>query len=128
MGNINNFHLINKKKNNDLFTNIDESHIQDLRLHYKIIDVDYLDPILVKSKMFADKYFTLYPNKITSVNNMLEYYLNHNDTYIYKKTNYLCNDKDKICICNQHANDLRKIYDGINYKSNEKYISWFNFY
>ena len=30
----------------------------------------------------------------------------------------------KICICNIHADDFRKIYDGINYKQNTKYISW----
>jgi hypothetical protein len=45
---------------------------------------------------------------------------------IYKKTNYLCHIKEKVCICNEHANDLRKIYDGIHYKPDEKYISWFN--
>ena len=128
MGNINNLHLIKKEKNSDLFRSIDESHIEDLRLHYKIIDVDYLDPILVNSKMFANNYFEIFPMKKKMVNNMLNYYLNHVDNEIYKKTNYLCKDKEKICICNQHANDLRKIYDGINYKPSEKYISWFNFY
>ena len=65
------------------------------------------------------------PPKKDIVNNMLEYYLNHKDIEIYKKTEYLCNVKEKVCICNTHADDLRKVYDGVNYKSNEKYISWF---
>jgi hypothetical protein len=77
--------------------------------------------------MFDDDYFKLHSNKENVVNNMLDYYLNHDDTEIYKKTNYLCNEKEKICICNTHANELRKIYDGINYKSDEKYISWIKF-
>ena len=56
---------------------------------------------------------------------MLEYYFNHKDKPIYKKTDYLCNKKEKVCICNTHAADFRKIYDGINYKPKDKYISWF---
>jgi hypothetical protein len=47
-----------------------------------------------------------------AVNNMLSYYLNHPD----KKTDYLCNKKEKICICNTNAEDFRKIYDQNNYK------------
>jgi hypothetical protein len=95
---------------------------EDIKEDYKIIDVDWLDPILVKSKMVGDKYFT--PEKEEIVNNMLTYYLNHKDRPIYKKTDYLCDKKEKICICNIHAEDFRKIYDGINYKKGEKYISW----
>lgn len=55
---------------------------------------------------------------------MLEYYLNDKDKSIYKKTDYLCNKKEKFCICNTHADDFRKIYDGINYSPNIKYVSW----
>lgn len=115
------------RKNNfkDYFTGINEENISYLRNNYKIIDVDYLDTSLVYSKMFCDNYFKLLPQKKDIINDMLDYYINHNDRAIYKKTNYLCNEKEKICICNTHANDFRKIYDGINYKPNEKYISWF---
>ena len=123
MGNTQIIHLNKKKQCNDFFTHIDEEKIQYLRNNYKIIDVDYLEPILVRSKMFGDDYFKL--QKKDAVNNMLDYYLNHKDKAIYEKTNYLCDKKEKICICNQHANDLRKIFDGINYKQDEKYISWF---
>lgn len=116
---------INKKPNyKDFFMGINEEKILYLRNNYKIIDVDYLDPILVHSKMVSDNFFIL-PQKIDTLNNMLEYYLNHNDRKIYKKTDYLCNEKDKVCICNTHAEDFRKIYDGVNYTPNEKYISWF---
>ena len=123
MGNTQIIHLNKKKQCNDFFSHIDEEKIQYLRNNYKIIDVDYLEPILVRSKMFGDDYFKL--QKKDAVNNMLDYYLNHKDKAIYEKTNYLCDKKEKICICNQHANDLRKIFDGINYKQDEKYISWF---
>lgn len=56
---------------------------------------------------------------------MLKYYLQHEDKEIYKKTDYLCNETEKVCICNTHAEDFRRIYDGINYKPNDKYISWY---
>jgi hypothetical protein len=55
---------------------------------------------------------------------MLDYYLNHKDKSIYKKTDYLCDRTEKICICNKNADAFRKIYDEINYKENEIYISF----
>lgn len=118
-----------KKRNKliDFFTHLDEENIHYLRNNYKILDVDYLDPILVKSKMFNDDYFELLPKKKEIVNVMLDFYMNHKDNEIYKKTNYLCDAKEKICICNIHANDLRKIYDGINHDQNVKYISWLRY-
>ena len=108
----------------DFYTSLDEEIMVDLRNNYKIINVDYLDPDLVHANMYDRNVFIL-PRKKEIVNNMLEYYLSHKDNEIYKKTNYLCNEKEKICICNKHANDLRKIYDGIYFDPNKKYISWF---
>jgi hypothetical protein len=116
---------LNKQlKCNDFFTDMNQKDISYLRNNYKIVDVDYLDPFLVRYKMFDDNFFTL-PTKKDIMNNMLDYYFNHKDREIYKKTDYLCNTKEKVCICNTHAEDFRKIYDGVNYKPNEKYISWF---
>ena len=91
----------------DLFTILNDNTLQHIKSYYKVIDVECLDTILVNSKMVND-----------------EYYLNDKDNSIYKKTDYLCNEKEKICICNIHAEDFRKIYDGINYKKDKKYISW----
>ena len=121
----NNIDCYKSNKFNDFFTSLDKENILYLRNNYKIIEVDYLDPILVRSKIFGDNFFELLPQKKDIVNNMLDYYLNHKDRSIYKKTDYLCNAKEKVCICNTHAADFRKIYDGINYNSNDKYISWF---
>jgi hypothetical protein len=123
----NNINISKQNKYTDFFTGIDEEKILYLKNNYKIIEVDYLESTLVQSKMFGDNYFKLLPQKKDIVNNMLDYYLYHTDKAIYKKTDYSCNTKEKICICNTHADDFRKIYDGINYKSNEKYISWFKF-
>jgi len=111
-------------KSDDFFTAIDHENIVDLRKNYKIIDVDYLDLDLVHAKMYDRNVFVL-PRKKDIVNNMLEYYLNHKDSEIYKKTDYLCNEKEKLCICNTHAEDFRKIYDGVYYKPDKKYISLF---
>ena len=115
-------------ENTDLYTILDNQELQNIKTNFKIIDVHWLDHIQVNSIIFADDYFKKFPKKQEIINDMLDYYLNHNDKYIYKKTEYLCNEKEKICICNIHAADLRKIYDGINHKkNNNKFISWYNF-
>lgn len=85
--------------------------------------MDWLDIGLVKSKIFND--FEKSPKKKEVVNDMVSYYTNDTDNkYIYSMTDYLCNEKEKICICNTHAEDFRKIYQGINYRKDDKYISW----
>jgi len=114
----------NKDIYTDFFTSLSDSKIEQIRESYKVIDVPYLDPIQVGSKIFADKYFENNPGKEEVINNMLDFYLSHKDKPIYKKTDYLCNTKEKICICNTHAEDFRKIYDEQNYKPGDKYISW----
>lgn len=114
----------NKDIYTDCFTSLSDSKIEQIRESYKVIDVPYLDPIIVGSKIFADKYFQNNPGKEEVINNMLDFYLSHKDRPIYKKTDYLCNKKEKICICNTHAEDFRKIYDGQHYTPGDKYISW----
>ncbi len=106
------------------FTLLNDNEITHIRTNYKVVDVDWLDAIKVKYKIFGDDYFKKSPLKTYVINNMVDFYLNDKDKEIYKKTDYLCNEKEKICICNIHADDFRKIYDGINYKQNTKYISW----
>lgn len=117
-------YLSNKDNYKDFFTSLSDSKIEQIRESYKVIDIPYLDPIKVKYTMFADKYFENNPGKEEIINNMLDFYLSHKDKPIYKKTDYLCNEKEKICICNTHAEDFRKIYDEQNYKPGKKYISW----
>ena len=112
------------EKYNDIYTSLDTKQMINIRQEYKIIDVDWLDSTLVNYKMFEDNYFMNFPEKEKIVNNMLDYYLNHKDKAIYKKTDYLCNEREKICICNIHAEDFRKIYERNNYKEDHKYISW----
>jgi hypothetical protein len=116
--------LHDKNNYKDFFTSLSDSKIEQIRRSYKVIDVPYLDPIKVNYTMFADKYFKNNPEKEDIINIMLDFYLSHKDKAIYKKTDYLCNEKERICICNTHAEDFRKIYDGQNYKPGDKYISW----
>ena len=113
---------------NDSFTSLDNKQIEHIRSNYKIIDVPYLNPIIVRSAIFADDYFTKSPIKTDIINNMLDYYLKHPDKHIYQKTDYLCNKKERVCICNIHAKDFRRIYDNIHFKEDDKYISWFKLY
>ena len=112
---------------NSNYTSINDEEIQNIRQKYKVVDVDWLDSILVKSKMFNDDYFVKSPKKKKVVNKMLEHYLNDKDeynTHIYKITDYLCNEREHICICNTQASDFRKLYEGINYQKDKKFISW----
>jgi hypothetical protein len=123
MGNINS----SKKYYNSHYSSLDEDQIKNIRKNYKVIDVDWLDKTLVDSKMFHDEYFTKSPKKKEVVNNILHHYLHDKDEHnihIYKMTDYLCDDRERVCICNTHADDFRKIYEGINYKKDSKYISW----
>lgn len=106
------------------FSSLNNDEIKHIRTYYKVIDVDWLDASIVNYKIFDDDYFTKSPQKKYVINNMVDFYLNDKDKGIYKKTDYLCNEKEKMCICNIHADDFRKIYDGINYEQNTTYISW----
>ena len=106
------------------YTSLNNNEIKNIRTNYKVVDVDWLDTSLVNSKILGDKYFIKSPQKIDFIHDMVEFYLNDKDKHINKKTDYLCNEKEKICVCNTNADDFRKIYDGKNYKENVKYISW----
>lgn len=56
---------------------------------------------------------------------MVKYYQNHKDSEILtKQTDLLCNKKERICICNVNADNFRKIYNRVNYKADDKFISW----
>jgi hypothetical protein len=117
----------NDKYHNSHYSTINDDEIKHIRSNYKVVDVDWLDTILVSSKIFNDEYFMKLPKKEEVIHNMLDHYLNDNDEHdkhIYKITDYLCDEKEKVCICNTHAEDFRKIYEGINYRQNTKYISW----
>jgi hypothetical protein len=118
-----------EKYHNIHYSTINDDEIKHIRTNYKVVDVDWLDTNIVKSKIFNDEYFMKLPKKEEVIDNMLEHYLNDKDEYnkhIYKITDYLCNEREKMCICNTHADDFRKIYEGINYRRNIKYISWCN--
>lgn len=107
------------------FFNISEQSIENLKSNYKIINVDYINPVNINYIMFKDEYFNKFPDKINVVKNMTHCILNDENKHIYtKKTDYLCDLNEKICICNKNADLFRKIYDGINYKENKKFVAW----
>jgi len=109
---------------NEWFTTLNPNEITDIRENYKVVDVDWFDKIQVNSTIFDDEYFNSKPDKKKVLNDMVDHFLTDKDKSIYKnKTNYLCNRKERLCICNTHANDFRKIYDGINYRD-ETYVAW----
>lgn len=100
------------------YTTLNDHDYEHINKHFKIIKVDWFDKIQVNSATF-----TMDKSIQDIVSKMSDFYLNHEDKAIYKKTDYLCNRKERICICNTHAKDFRKIYDGINY-TDDNYVSW----
>jgi hypothetical protein len=111
-------------KYTDIYCNITEVEIGELRKKNKVVDVFWLEPEIIKLQMEKDEYFQEKPKQKDSINNMLAYYKNHRDYPIYKQTEYLCDVQNRICICNIHAEELRNLYGQKEYKDTNKFISW----
>jgi hypothetical protein len=60
----NTIHIPKRNKTNDYFTSLDDEKIIDLKNNYKLIEVDYLDPILVRSKMFNKSFTREYEKRL----------------------------------------------------------------
>ena len=88
------------------FEVLKKSDLDEIRKTYKIVEVPYLDPIVVDTSTKNDIYFVIFSKKKELLNNMVHYYLTHNDSAIYKKTNYFCNEIARVCICNTSEDDL----------------------
>jgi hypothetical protein len=102
------------------FTNIDNDEVDNLRKTYDIVDVKYINPQLINYEIFKSKN----SKHKNTINDMIDLVYNDEDKHIFTKTtDYLCNTDKKICICNLNADNFRKIYEGINYKQNTKYIA-----
>ena len=117
------------EKYTDSYKMLKNHEISKIREQYDVIDVAWLSIDNVHYQMGGDKYFDKSNSdnsktKEEIINSMLVYYLTCQDRAIYKKTDYLCNEREKFCICNTHADDFRKIYNE-NYKEGDKFISWF---
>lgn len=113
--------------NSDLFNAMD--HLKTLAdsdllkiKEYKIIDIPSFDHYQVNSKIFGNEYHETSLNQKKVVDSMLFYYMRHKDVDLYKKrTDYICNEQEKICLCNTRAEELRRLFGATGPKS----ISWF---
>lgn len=101
-----------------------ESNVNDLKLNYKIINVPYFCPMIIKHEIFNHMDYKIDLTREKSIENMINFWSTHKDKHIFEKTDYLCNRTEKLCICNTQADDLRKIYDGENYKPNLTFVSF----
>lgn len=109
----------------DTFTSLDYDTKKRIESDFKIIKVDLFSPQKIKCEIFGDPYFND-NKKLESLENMINYYATHKYEYIYtKKTDLLCNKKERFCICNTNAEIFRKNDDGKNYKEGDQFISWF---
>lgn len=117
---------------NDTFWSTTDTEIANIKTDYKVIKVDWFNEELINYEMFADEYFNINTKinpqkkqKKQVVIDMVKYYQNHKDSEILtKQTDLLCNKKERICICNVNADNFRKIYNRVNYKADDKFISW----
>jgi hypothetical protein len=117
-------HKIADNPYEDSYWVLDNNKINEIRDTYKIINVVWLDSRLVNSQILDDKYFNTSQKKTNIVNNMAHYYLTHKDKMVYQRTDYLCNEQEKLCICTIHAEELRQCYDKITNTQRQKYVSW----
>jgi hypothetical protein len=100
-------------------TILSDSELTLLNKEYKIIEVPSFDYYQISSKLFGNEYFDTTFNQKKVVDSMLQ----HQDVDLFKRTDFICNEKEKICICNNGAEDLRKLLS--DHKS-QKFIKWFH--
>ena len=106
----------------NFFEKIDEINYDIIKSNNQIISVNWnnfnLDSILFHNP-------TLDSNEVKSINKMLQLYSTHKDKDIYKiQTDLICDEQNRICICNEDAYKFRQIYQGKNYDKTTKYINW----
>ena len=106
----------------NFYTHLTPCRKESIDRDFKVLKVPYLNADLVQYELLNNANFNT--QEAQTLENMSKYYTAHKDKKIYKKTDYLCHYKEKLCICNTHADDLRKVYDGTGYSPNEKYISF----
>ena len=121
MGNSNTKNNPNKIIYEHTFMNMDDLDIEEIK-KYKIIETKKLDKFIINKIMITDNYFDIYPTKSKIINNMLNYCLEHEDKEVFKKTDYICNKRIKVCICNTQAEEFRKLSK--DYVKDKQYISW----
>ena len=96
---------------------LDNLELEEIK-NYKIIKVDKLDKFEINQIILNDDYFNQYPAKSRVINNILNYCLTHEEKEKIVKTDYICNKRIKVCICNKEAENFQ------NALNQTKYITW----
>jgi hypothetical protein len=122
MGNTNNLNNSNKPKYEHTHRNMNDEDIEEIK-KYKIINTNILDEYIINQLILTDEYFNKYPVKSKVVNNMLNYCLQHEEKEIFKRTDYICNKRIKVCICNNQADYFRRMANK-NITEGKQNISW----
>ena len=98
--------------------------LKDIEKNYKMVELFCLNLDILNQTIQNDPFFEDSPQKKSMLIKMATFYLNHNDLNIFKKTDYFCNEKHKICICNKSAQNYRDLCKSEKYNNNKKYVSW----
>lgn len=93
----------NIHKINEIF---DEDQSKKIK-NYKIINISWFDETNVNCIMGSDYYFKKNPHKRDVIFDMVHFILTDKNNYIYN-SNYICNEKEQICMYNDFINTLKK--------------------
>ena len=111
---------ISNKKNklSNIDENIDNKKFDEMKLKYKIINVNVLS---FNSKSIVQCNPTLNQDEIDLINSII----NSCSNYTNKNCiDLFCDEQNKICIYNKDAYKFRQIYEGEKYDNNVKKIMW----
>lgn len=125
---------------NDKYIPISDEEIKELEQTYNIINVPFLHEHQIIYGIDKNYYRNLVRYEADEKEESIKYIKAQKITYslldvisknggreLYNKLDYICNEKEKVCICNENANLFRKIYDPPFYYSldkNKKFINW----
>jgi len=134
--------ILNKYKFNSKYEYMNEQ-IKNLRINYKILDINHSKLMYLRDLIYYEennlvfnsfdsldiyflcqnKYFTNFQKKI--IKDMIIFHVDHDiNRKKNDQTNFICNDKNKICVCISNL-----IIDGWtkNFNENKKKITWLSY-
>jgi len=113
----------------DRYSTLSHTEVNELRCNYDIFYIDWLDRSQIITAMQTNhSILSNTAQKQRVLQNMMDYYVNRTDTRVYDMTDYICDETSRMCICNTHADDFKKIYDKSQneFRTSKTYVSWFH--
>lgn len=104
------------------------NEVKNIRNMHTVIDVDYFTTLKPETKIVVEvlpeKQLDPEELKTRRAFDMVDFCFKNELERDYQKIDYVCNEKERLCVCNTHADDFRKIYNGQNYKEGRVLVAW----